>query len=321
MWNPRPRPELSALLDVILPVFLVIGFGYAAVRAGWLGESAIDGLMRFAQTFAVPCLLFRSIAHLDLGSAYDPGLMVSFYTGAFAGFFACFFSAMAIFGRAMPDAVAIGFAGLFSNSLLLGLAITERAYGAQALQANYAIISLHAPMLYGFGIALMEWARSRGRGLSGATLAQQIGKAILSQALVIGILLGFAVNLAGNPLPGFIWSGVDMVAGAAIPVALFGLGGVLTRYRIEGDLGPVLMVSLASLVLHPAVTWVLGAHVFGLGVDALRSAVVTAAMAPGVNAYVFAHMYGVGKRVNASAVLVATAASIGTAWFWLHLLP
>jgi len=312
---------LSALLDVILPVFLVIGFGYAAVRVGWLGEPAVDGLMRFAQNFAVPCLLFRSIAQLDLGTAYDPGLMVSFYAGAFVGFAACFFGAMAIFGRAMPDAVAIGFAGLFSNSLLLGLAITERAYGPAALEANYAIISLHAPLLYGFGIAVMEWARSRGRGLSGGTLLRQIGRTVLSQALVIGILLGFAVNLAGNPLPGFFWSGVDMVAQAAIPVALFGLGGVLVRYRIEGDIGPVLMVTAASLVLHPLVTWGLGSQIFGLGADALRSAVVTAAMAPGVNAYVFAHMYGVGKRVNASAVLVATAASIGTTWIWLQLLP
>jgi malonate transporter and related proteins len=312
---------VSALLDVILPVFLVIGFGYVAVRAQLLSEPAVDGLMRFAQNFAVPCLLFRSIAHLDLSQAYDAGLMISFYTGALAGFLACFVGAMLIFRRPMPDAVAIGFAGLFSNSLLLGLAITERAYGPGALQANYAIISLHAPMLYGFGIALMEWARTRGRGLSGVALLRQIGRAVLMQALVIGILLGFAVNLAGNPLPEVFWSGIDMIARAAIPVALFGLGGVLVRYRIEGDIGPVLMVTLASLVLHPAVTWLLATKVFALGTDALRSAVVTAAMAPGVNAYMFAHMYGVGKRVTASSVLVATAVSILTAWGWLHLLP
>jgi malonate transporter and related proteins len=312
---------MSSLLDVILPVFLVIGFGYAAVRAGFLGEPAVDGLMRFAQNFAVPCLLFRSIAHLDLAAAYDPGLMISFYGGAFAGFAACFFGAMLIFGRAMPDAVAIGFAGLFSNSLLLGLAITERAYGTAALEGNYAIISLHAPLLYGFGIALMEWARSRGHGLSGVALTRQITKAILSQSLVIGILLGFAVNLAGNPLPGFFWSGVDMVARASIPVALFGLGGVLVRYRIEGDIGPVLLVTFASLVLHPLITWGLGRWVFDLGGNGMRSAVVTASMAPGVNAYMFAHMYGVGKRVNASAVLVATALSIGTVWVWLQILP
>lgn len=312
---------MSALLDVILPVFLVIGFGYAVVKAGLLAEPAVDGLMRFAQNFAVPCLLFRSIAHLDLSAAYDLGLMTSFYVGAFAGFFACFLGAMLVFRRPMPDAVSIGFAGLFSNSLLLGLAITERAYGTAALQGNYAIISLHAPMLYGFGIALMEWARSRGAGMSGVALTRQITRAILSQSLVIGILLGFAVNLAGNPLPGFFWSGVDMIARAAIPVALFGLGGVLVRYRIEGDIGPVLMVTAASLLLHPAITWALGTQVFHLDSAALRSAVVTAAMAPGVNAYMFAHMYGVGKRVNASSVLVATAASIVTAWAWLHILP
>jgi phosphoribosyl 1,2-cyclic phosphate phosphodiesterase len=74
-------------------------------------------------------------------------------------------------------------------------------------------------------------------------LLRQIAKAVLSQSLVIGILLGFAVNLAGNPLPGVFWSGVDMIAKAAIPVALFGLGGVLVRYRIEGEIGPVLMVT------------------------------------------------------------------------------
>ena len=112
-----------------------------------------------------------------------------------------------------------------------------------------------------------------------------------------------------------------MLAGAAIPVALFGLGGTLVRYRIEGDIGPVLLVTFASLILHPAVTWALATQVFHLDTPALRSAVVTAAMAPGVNAYMFAHMYGVGKRVNASSVLVATAASILTAWGWLHLLP
>jgi malonate transporter and related proteins len=54
---------MNALLDVILPVFLVIGFGYAAARAGLIEDAAVDGLMRFAQNFAVPCLLFRLHRH------------------------------------------------------------------------------------------------------------------------------------------------------------------------------------------------------------------------------------------------------------------
>lgn len=312
---------MSALFDVIMPVFLVIGFGYSMARIGLFADSAVDGVMRFAQNFAVPVLLFRSIAQLDLSSAYDPGLMLSFYAGAFSGFALGFFGARHVFGRPLTDSVAIGFACLFSNSLLLGLPITERAYGPEALAGNYAIISIHAPMLYGLGIAMMEWARSTGQGLSVAALTREIGRTTLSQPLVIGILCGFALNLSGLVAPGFFWSAVDMMARAAIPAALFGLGGVLFRYRPEGDKATIAMICLASLVLHPAITWLLGRFVFGNGDEALRSSVITAAMPPGVNAYMFAHLYGVAKRVNATAVLVATALSMITIWGWLHLLP
>jgi predicted permease len=76
-----------------------------------------------------------------------------------------------------------------------------------------------------------------------------------------------------------------------------------------------------SLVLHPGITWVLATQVFALDDAALRSAVLTAAMAPGVNAYVFAHLYGVARRVAASTVLVATGLSIVSVWAWLQVLP
>jgi malonate transporter and related proteins len=311
---------MSALLDVILPVFMVIGFGWIAAFSGKISESAIDGLMRFAQNFAIPVLLFKSIATLDLGQTFDLRLFASFYIGALSGFLLAAGAALWLFHRPLTDAVAIGFAGMFSNSLLLGLPITERAYGVDALTANYAIIAIHSPLLYGLGITAMELARSRGQGLSPGRLARQVVQAITRQPLVIGIACGFAVNLSGVPLPGFFWSGVDLIIRAALPAALFGLGGVLTRYRPEGDMKVIGLVVCISLVVHPALTYGIG-RALDLTIDQLRSAVVTAAMAPGVNAYLFAHMYGSAKRVAASAVLIGTAATILTAWMWLHILP
>lgn len=312
---------MQALLDVILPVFLVLGAGYLLAWAGRFPEPMVEGLMRFAQGFALPCLLFRSVATLDLSTAFQPGLMLAFYIGAFAGFGAGFAGARLIFRRPLTDAVAIGFCCLFSNSLLLGVPITERAYGTAALTGNFAIISIHAPLFYAFGIGLMEWARSRSTALPLATLGRQIGRAIVTQPLVIGIMLGFAVNLSGLPLPGVAWSALDMIIRAAIPTALFGLGGVLFRYRPEGDRATIAMVCAISLIVHPAITWGLGRYVFHLETPGLRSAVLTAAMSPGVNAYIFANMYGVAKRVAASAVLIATALSILTIWGWLQILP
>lgn len=311
---------MQALLDVILPVFLVLGAGWLAAKRSIIAEAGVDGLMRFAQNVALPCLLFRNMAHLDLATAYDPALMGAFYGGVLAAYAAGITAAMWLFRRSLPDALAIGFAAAFSNTLLLGLPITERAYGADALGPNFAIISVHAPILYAMGITAMELARSHGQGLGAAALAAQVGRAIILQPLVIGILAGATVNVTGLPLPGVAWSAIDLLVTAAIPTALFALGGVLTRYRVAGDGRAIAMVCAASLVLHPAVTWGLGLA-FGLTTGQLRSAVITAAMAPGVNAYLFAHLYGAAMRVSASAVLFGTAACILTTWGWLALLP
>lgn len=316
---------MSGLIDVILPVFLVIGFGYLVAWKGLFAEGAVEGLMRYAQNFAVPVLLARSIARLDLQASYDLGLMASFYAGALSAFAIGLAAARWVFQRSGPEAVAIGFACLFSNSLLLGVPITERAYGTEALAGNFAIISVHSPFLYTIGIVAMELVRSHGSGagLSSVGLRALVG--VLRTPLVIGILCGFAIQafsaLTGLPLPGPLSSAMDMIAGSALPAALFGLGGVLVRYRPEGDGRVIAMVTGLSLIVHPAIAYALGHFVFDLPVAGLRSATLTAAMAPGVNAYLFANMYGVARRVAASSVLVATAGSILSVWAWLAVLP
>jgi predicted permease len=309
---------VQALLEVVLPVFVILGFGYAAVWLRWFSDEGVDALMGYTQTFAIPCLLFQAIASLDLDAAFDARLLVPFYAGALTCFALGLWGARVLFRRPWPDAVAIGFCCLFSNSVLLGLPITAQAYGEDALAGNYAIIALHAPVCYGVGLVAMELVRAGGGGFAGAV--RSILNAVLRNALVIGILAGFAVNLSGVAVPPPITQAIDLLARSALPAALFGLGGILCRYKPEGDALTIAYVCVISLVIHPAIVLTL-AHATGLGTDGLRSAVLTAAMAPGVNAYIFANLYGVAKRVAASSVLVATAASVVTAWAWLEILP
>ena len=309
---------MQALFEIILPVFVVIGFGYAATWWGLFSESAVDGLVRFTQNFAIPCLLFRAISEIDIGGTINASLIFSYYLGAFASFFAGYAGARVFFGRGPEDAVAIGFCCLFSNTILLGIPITDRAYGPAALADNFAIIAFHAPLCYMLGVTAMEIARSQDPGFRAK--AARVLKAMFSNPFVIAIALGFAANVSDLPLPAFFTSSVDLVAQAALPAALFGLGGVLFQYRPEGDLKTILMVCAISLVLHPAIVWGTG-RASGLDQDALRSAVLTASMAPGVNTYIFANMYGAARRVAASSVLIATAASTFTIWLWLLVLP
>lgn len=306
---------MSALLDVTLPVFLVIGFGHLAVWRLGFSDTAADALMKFAQNFAIPVLLFSAISSLDLGRSFQPALLVSYYTGSAFVFVTGALGARYLFGRDLQDAVVIGFCALFANSVLLGLSITERAYGAEALGPNFAIVAIHAPFCYLLGITTMEVIRNRGGG-AGAT-AGKVARAMFRNPLMIGIGLGFAVNLGQIPLPVVLTDATALVTRAALPTSLFALGGLLVRYRPEGDLRLVLWIGVLSLAVHPTIAWVMSTQVFGLPHGMVRSATITAAMAPGVNTYIFASMYGRAQRVAATTVLMATAASILTATFWL----
>jgi len=305
------------LIDVILPVFLVIGAGYTATRAGYFKQDYVEGLMKFTQSFAIPCLLFRAIANLDIAASFDLRLLASFYAGATICFIIGVSGARLVFKRDWEDCVVIGFCCLFSNSVLLGLPITERAYGADNLTGNFAIIAFHAPFCYGLGITTMEVVRNRGAG--GLKTVTSVFSAMFKNVLILAIALGFIVNLTGVHIPTAIDEAVLLLIRAALPAALFALGGVLVKYRPEGDMRTIAFVCITSLMIHPFLVWMFGTTL-SVPQDLFRSGVLNASMAPGFNAYIFANMYGRAKRVAASSVLIATGLCLFTVWFWLTVL-
>lgn len=306
---------IGAIIIIILPVFIVMGVGFAAAKTRLFPPPAVDGLMLFTQMVGVPCVLFSAIVDLDLGAAFNPALLFSFYSGAIASFAIGVLLMMRVFHRRPGESVAIAFGALFSNSLLLGLPIIGRAYGEGPLAPNYAIISIHAPVCYLVGITTMEMVRADGQSL--AATARSVARAMFRNALMIGLILGFIVNLGHIPYPEVIRGAVEMIADAALPVALVGLGGVLSRYRLRSSLGEAGTISALSLILHPLIALVLTHYVFGLPPDFVRAAVVTASMAPGVNAFLFASLYRRGEPEAASTVLLATILTVVTASAWI----
>jgi len=265
---------ITELIVIVAPVFLMLGAGYTAARVGGFTEPMVDAVMRFAQSFAVPCLLGLSVVRMDLAADFT------------------------------------------ANSVLLGLPITERAYGPDILVNNFVIVSVHVPICYLLGMLTMEMARADGRSL-GDTVTTAL-RSLARNPVMVGLTLGFAVNLSGLTLPEPVEAAVELAAQAALPSALFGLGAVLVRYRISERLGEAGMVIALSLLLHPVLVWVLGAELMSLSDAQIKSAVVTAAMAPGINAYLFANLYGRAEDTAATAVLIGTAASVlsVSGWLW-----
>ena len=304
------------ILNSVGPVFLLVLVGYLAVKRSLFDSDTIDALMRYAVKFAIPCLLFRAVSTLDLSAAYNWRSMISFYSAAFLCFSFATFIAWRVFNRRPGEAVAVGFVDLFSNLLLIGLPVITMTLGEDALPATYALISLHAPFCYFVGIVSMELLRADGRALSETAVV--VTRSIFSNSLMIGIGLGFLVNFSGVPLPDIAATSLDMIGKSALPIALVGLGGVLTRYSLTARIGEIGTVTAISLILHPLLALMFCMLLGVTGMD--RTIVVLlASMSPGVNAYLFANMYGRAEGTAAATVLIATSFAVVTVslWSWL----
>ena len=304
------------IVNAIVPVFIIMGIGYGAVRSGYLKPQVAENLNTMSARLAVPILLFYAIYRLDFAQALQWPVLASFYSGAIISFVLASFLAKVVFARRPGEAVAVGFCAMFSNTVLLGIPISERAFGAEILPLVYGIIALHAPSIFAIGIITMEFARRDGRGI--AKTLQVAARSIFANPLMIAILAGAIFNQLSIALPAPLEASIAMVAKSAIPMALIAIGATLTRYELKSKLNETLAVSLVSLIVHPAIAFVLSYHIFGLPMKYVQAAVIVAAMPPGVNIYIFAMMYNRAVALSASTIVVATLASTFTisAWLW-----
>ena len=302
------------IFSIVVPVFVLVIVGYAFVKVGLVTDSVIDGLMRFAVLIAIPCLLFRATYSLDLNAAFEWRSLVAYYAGAIG----CFVIAIVIFRfgfkKRPGESIGIAFAALFSNLVMLGVPISERAWGLEFMTPNFALIAVNAPICYLIGITVMEFTRADGR--NGRDTAIVVVKAMFKNSLMIGIGLGLMVNISALQLPEPVYASIELLARSAIPVALFGLGGVLTRYSSKEASREASVVTALALIIHPVISlWV--CWWFELTEDVIRSIVLMAAMAPGLNAYLFATLYKRGEAIAASTVIMATTLSVLTLSLWL----
>ena len=309
---------MLAIFNVVFPVFAIIVIGYLAVRFRLYPSEGVRGLVAFVNNFLTPVLLFQSMLHADFGTAFNWHVILPFYAGALTVFIIGIIIAMRFFKNRPGEGVSSGFAAMFTNTVLLGIPVMQRAYGEAAMPVVFSIIALHASMLITIAMIVMELMR-RDR----TPLHKALGLAairIVQNPLLWGIALGVLANLSDVVLVEPVEDLFSMMSAAVVPVALFGLGGALNEYRLADNWQQALAMSLLKLIAQPLIAWVLMVPILNVDPDQARYGVLLAAMPAGINVYVFASYYNRGVNVATNVVLISTILSVVTLTGWLYFL-
>lgn len=306
------------ILDVVAPVFGIMLLGFAAVRRGWFVEPATVGLVRFVFYFAIPALLFRSLATVELPERIEWAFLLSFYAGSLAVWGLGMAAGRLLFGRTGADLPLFGMSAGFSNTVLIGLPVLLTAYGPEASLPTFLLIALHSPLLMPLTVLLVQLSGVRDESL--ARRLRSASMELLRTPIITSVLAGLGMNLAGLPLPTPVDAGLAMLASAAVPCALFAMGASLAGIPMRGDLPPAVVLTFLKLLVHPLLVWTLAVPVFGLEGVWVPVAVTMAAMPSGINAYLFAARYQAAEGIASRVVFLSTAASLVTLTVLLRLL-
>jgi predicted permease len=255
-------------------------------------------------------MLVRTLAQAELPPQPEWGLVLAYFSGAFANFALAAGIARRAWSRRGAEPAIFGITAAFSNTIILGIPIVLRAFGDVAAVPLSLIVAFHSGLIFALTTVAAEFGLGGGGPWHRVFL--NIGKGLVTNPILWGIAVGLALNLLGLALPALLDQLAATLGAAALPAALFALGANLSRFRLARTLRATLLLTGLKILLQPALVGVLAAFVFALPPVSLAVAVTIAALPTGINAYLFAARYEAAVQEATSTILVSTLVSAAT---------
>lgn len=304
------------VLLITFPFFALVLCGYLAARGGLLSLAAIPGLNSFVLFFALPCMLYRFGASTPLIQLLDGGVFLTYLVCALV--MVGFALGLSLNARIRWNDAAFGaLVAAFPNTGFMGVPLLVALLGPRA--AGPAIVTIVVDMVITTSLCI-ALSRLDGAGPQGARKAALNAlKGVATNPMPWAILLGALSSAMRLRLPGPLAQTLGLLADAASPVALFTIGAVLARSRMqaaEGQTHPLrlrdyLPVAAMKLFLHPLLVFLVGAYAIRIGIPLERSAlqvmVLVAALPSASNVSLLAERFGADNGRVARIILLTTA--------------
>lgn len=289
--------HLQTVFAALIPVFALIGLGYALRRVNFPDELFWPRLEQLVYYVLLPALLVGTLATADTRGAN---------LGAVLAAAAMTLGAMALLLAVLRPAFRVdggGFSSVFQGGIrfntYLGLAAALAVYGTPGAALAAVTIAFMVPLINVFCVtALTLYA-------GGSASPAAITRGLVRNPLILACVAGLLLNQSGIGLAGGLDSVFEITGRAALPLGLMTVGAGLRLRTAWGQGGTIAGAAILKLAVMPLLA--LGAAALtGLDVDETRILVLFAALPTATSAYILA------RQMGGDATLIATILTVQT---------
>lgn len=282
---------------------VLVGVGYALARTKIVPAESRTILNNTAFFAASPALLFTVLAESDVRVVFSGGLVAELIA-VLASVIVYVVVARLWFTRG-AERLAIGAtASGYSNLNNIGIPVSVYVLGGAGYVAPHLLVQVVVLMPI---VLLVLDTISAKRVSLGRILTQP-----LRNPIVIGSALGLVVALTGIELPPIVWTPIEILGGAAVPLMLLAFGASLhgeRPFRAGSGRREILLASALKSIVAPVIAFLVARFAFGLEPQAVFAATVVAALPTAQNVYQFALRYQAAPIVARDVILITTFVS------------
>jgi malonate transporter and related proteins len=309
---------MNAILETILPVFGLIAVGIVAAKTNYISAAAARGLSHFVFNLAIPALLFRTVATMELQRLSPWPLWIAIFGGIAIVWTLTAFAARKLDTLAEGGGATASMSAGFGNIAMLGLPLSIAHFGPAMAVPVSLVLAIHAPVLWLAATVHIETAR-HGHIPSLPMLLRQLMDQLARNPIVVALLAGALWRATGWGLHPVADRFLDLLGGAGVPSALVALGLSLASYSLKGQWSGIGLIIAMKMALLPFAVWLLATYAVDMPALWRQAAILLAAMPTGANAYLFAQRYASGEAAASGAIAAGTALSLFTTALLLFL--
>lgn len=253
-------------LNAVLPILLIIFFGYLLKKFHFINENFLSIGNKFVFTIALPALLFFTIYSIPNFSQINwPVVMF-----AVIGIMILFVLGLILALIFIPDKLQKGviIQGVFrSNFAIIGIPLAEAIGGSEAVAIVAIISAIAVPLMNVLAvIALVLFVKEDEEVHPFKSLLRKI----VTNPLIIGVFLGLGtlwirsfINIDPNTLEPvfsiknnitFLYTSIKWIGQIASPFALLILGGTFEFFVIKPLAKQIMIGTIARVVAAPLLT-------------------------------------------------------------------
>lgn len=302
-------------LNVTIPIFLMILFGYILRRIGFLDEEFVRIANKYVFVIALPVMLFRDIAASDVRQDMN----MKFFLFCMLVTILMFFLVWGIAVLTLKDKTMTGAfaqAGARGSAAVLGVAFVENICGEVGMTPLMIVAAV--PFFNILSVIILVFHANSTENKDYGRI-KRAGINIIKNPIIIGIVLGLLVSLLKMPIPTIANRTLGYISQTATPIALLAVGAGFDRKQAITKLKPALAASFIKLIGLPMLFLPL-AYKIGFAPSEMVAILIMLASPTTVSCYVMAKNMNNDEVLTSNVIVLTTLLSSVTLTIWIFIL-